>query len=158
MDSDEEQLQTVSYEEPEAFAASHANNRVGIKMTPKVPPQFDGQSSWFEYEDLIDDWLGITTLDPDKHGPSLKNALVGSASFYKSMLDNALYSEIRIGSWPRSFQGHIEIILCEGSKPCVPLAIPSDVSHISRPERIRALDWAFRNCSEAPAGIMVRFA
>ena len=59
-------------------------------MTPKVPLQFDGQSSWFEYEDLIDDWLGITTLDPEKHGPSLKNALVGAASFYKSMLDNTL--------------------------------------------------------------------
>ena len=68
----------------------HAENRLGIKMTPTVPPQFDGQSSWFEYEDLSDDWLGITTLDADKHGPSLKNALVGSASSYKSMLDNAL--------------------------------------------------------------------
>ena len=91
MDSDEEQLQIVSYEEPEAYAAaSHSENRMGIKMTPKVPPQFDGQSSWFEHEDLIDDWLGITTLDADKHGPSLKNALIGSASFYKSMLDNAL--------------------------------------------------------------------
>ena len=91
MDSDEEQLQIVSYEEPEAYAAtSHSDNRMGIKMTPKVPSQFDGQSSWFEYEDLIDDWLGITTLDADKHGPSLKNALIGSASFYKSMLDNAL--------------------------------------------------------------------
>jgi len=91
MNSDEEQLQIVSYEEPEAHAAaSHSENRRGIKMTPKVPPQFYGQSSWFEYEDLIDDWLGITTLDADKHGLSLKNALVGSASFYKSMLDNAL--------------------------------------------------------------------
>ena len=91
MDSDEEQLQIVSYEEPDAFAAaSQAENRLGITMTPKVPPQFDGQSSWFEYEDLIDDWLGITTLDADKHGPSLKNALIGSASFCKSMLDNAL--------------------------------------------------------------------
>ena len=46
----------------------------------------------------------------------------------------------RSGSWPRSFQGHIETLLREGSKSCVPLAIPSDVSHISRPERIRALD------------------
>ena len=45
MDSDEEQLQIVSYEEPEAYAAtSHSENRMGIKMTPKVPPQFDGQS------------------------------------------------------------------------------------------------------------------
>ena len=91
MDSDKEQLQIISYEEPKAYAAtSHSENRMGIKMTPKVPPQFNGQSSWFEYEDLIDDWLGITTLDADKHGPSLKNALIGSASFYKSMLDNAL--------------------------------------------------------------------
>ena len=99
MGSYEEQLQIVSYEEPEAFAASHADNRLGIKMTPKVPPQFDGQSSCFEYEDLIDDWLGITALDPDKQGKSLKN-LVGSASFYKSMLDIAL---LRDRPWPRSF-------------------------------------------------------
>jgi hypothetical protein len=69
-------------------------------MTPKVPPQFDGQSSWLEFEDLIDDRLGITILDADKHAPSLKNALVGAASFYKSMLDNAL---LRSGSWPRPF-------------------------------------------------------
>ena len=59
-------------------------------MTPKVPPQFDGQSSWFEYEDLSDDQLGITTLDADKHRPYLNNALVGPASLCKSMLDNAL--------------------------------------------------------------------
>ena len=38
MDSDEEQLQIVSYEESEAYAAtSHSENRMGIKMTPKVP-------------------------------------------------------------------------------------------------------------------------
>ena len=92
MDSGEKQLQIqiVSYEEPEAFAATHAENRQGIKITRYLHNLFDGQWSWFEYEDLIDDSLGITTLDADKHGPSLKNALVGSASFYKSMLDNAL--------------------------------------------------------------------
>ena len=90
MDSDEEQLQIQTYEEREAYSVSTMDNRPGIKMIPKVPPQFDGQSSWFECEDLTDDWLGITTLDADKHGPSLKNALVGAASFYKSMLDNAL--------------------------------------------------------------------
>ena len=42
------------------------------------------------YEDLIDDWLGITTSTPRKHGPSLKNSLVGSAAFYKNMFDNTL--------------------------------------------------------------------
>ena len=37
---------------------------------------------------MIEDWLGITTLSPEKWGPSLKNALVGQAGFYKNMLDN----------------------------------------------------------------------
>lgn len=26
-----------------------------VRMTPKMPPTFDGQSSFFEFEDLIDD-------------------------------------------------------------------------------------------------------
>ena len=43
-------------------------------MTPKITPAFDGTTSWFEFEDLIDDWLGITTLTAEKHGPLLKNA------------------------------------------------------------------------------------
>ena len=94
----------------------------------KVPPQFDGQSSWFEREDLIDDLLGITTLDADKHGPSLKNALVGAASFYKSMLDNALLRD------PDRGLAHIETLLREGSKSHVSLAIPPVESHIPRPE------------------------
>ena len=68
MHSDEQQLQIQTNEEPEAYAVSTIDNRPGIEMTPKVPPQFDGQSSRFEYEVLIDDWLGVTTLDADKHG------------------------------------------------------------------------------------------
>ena len=31
-------------------------------MTPKIPPSFDGQSSWCEFEALIDDWVNLTTL------------------------------------------------------------------------------------------------
>ena len=57
-------------------------------MTPKIPPSFDGQSSWFEFEGLIDDWVNITTLTAEKLGPSLKNALTGNAEYYKKMLDN----------------------------------------------------------------------
>jgi hypothetical protein len=45
MGSDEEQRQIQTYEEPEAYAVSTIENRPGIKMTPKVPPQFDGQST-----------------------------------------------------------------------------------------------------------------
>ena len=29
-------------------------------------PSYDGRSSWFAYEDAIDDWCDITELDADK--------------------------------------------------------------------------------------------
>ena len=46
--------------------------RLDNQSTPKIPPAFDGRNSWFAYEEAIDDWLDITTLQPEKHGPSLK--------------------------------------------------------------------------------------
>ena len=55
-------------------------------IIPKVPPTFDGTTSWLEYEDMIEDWLGITTLSPEKWGPSLKNALVGQADTARTCL------------------------------------------------------------------------
>ena len=91
LDSDTEGLQLArGLDDDGAVFAASSDATHGIRMTPKIPPSFDGTTSWFEYEDLIDDWLGITTLTPRKHGPSLKNSLVGSAAFYKNMFDNTL--------------------------------------------------------------------
>ena len=73
-------------------------------------------------------FVSDSRLDADKHGPSLKNALVGAASFYKSMLDNALLRD------PDRGLAHIETLLREGSKSHVSLAIPPVESHIPRPE------------------------
>ena len=109
IDTDEEHDDSLSEatDPEEAFAAQGTRHRhhqarsssstyrtyeaqpsAGVKMTPKIPPSFDGQSSWFEFEDLIDDWVNITTLSAEKLGPSLKNALTGNAEYYKKMLDN----------------------------------------------------------------------
>ena len=115
-------------------------------MTPTVPPQFDGQSSWFEYEDLIDDWLGITTLDANKHGPSLKNALVGAVSFYKSEIRIVASPILRTHWDPTSWR----------SKSCVSLAILPVVSHLPRPAWIRALDRTFPDCTEETPCIVGR--
>ena len=60
-------------------------------------PSFDGQSSWFEVKDLIDDWVNSTTLSAEKLGPSLKNALTGNAEYYKKMLDNQQLRDERRG-------------------------------------------------------------
>ena len=57
-------------------------------MTPKIPPGFDGIMSWFEYEQLVDDWVALTTIEPARQGPSLKTRLSGIAEKYKELLDN----------------------------------------------------------------------
>jgi len=32
----------------------------------KAPPGFDGKTSWFAFEDAIDDWCDITELESEK--------------------------------------------------------------------------------------------
>ena len=36
------------------------------QVSTKVAPAYDGKSSWFSYEEAIDDWCDITELDADK--------------------------------------------------------------------------------------------
>ena len=50
-----------------------------------IPPLFDGSTSWFKYEELIDDWLDLTVLEAGKRGPALKNRFVGDAEMYKGL-------------------------------------------------------------------------
>ena len=57
------------------------------RLLTKVPPSYDGRSSWFAYEDAIDDWCDITELDGDKRGPALRNRLEGEAAIHKRLLD-----------------------------------------------------------------------
>ena len=66
IDSDDEETNQQHADHPDGMAlvVDREHHSTGIRMTPKVPPTFDGQSSWFEFEDLIDDWMGITTLAP----------------------------------------------------------------------------------------------
>ena len=59
----------------------------GSGITTKIPPLFDGSTSWFKYEELIDDWLDLTVLEVSKWGPALKNRFVGDAEMHKGLLD-----------------------------------------------------------------------
>ena len=50
-----------------AFRAESTDQwTAGSGITAKIPPLFDGSSSWFEYEELIDDWLDLTVLEAGK--------------------------------------------------------------------------------------------
>ena len=55
-------------------------------ITKKIP-LLDGSTSWFKYEELIDDWLDLTVLEAGKRGPALKNTLVGDAEMHKGLLN-----------------------------------------------------------------------
>ena len=59
----------------------------GSGIMTKIPPLFDGSTSWCKYEELIDDWLDLTVPEAEKRGPALKNRLVGDAEMYKGLLD-----------------------------------------------------------------------
>ena len=69
-------------------ASSYTRLPQGMTMTPKIPPGFDGIMSWFEYEQLVDDWVALTTIEPARQGPSLKTRLSRIAEKYKELLDN----------------------------------------------------------------------
>ena len=45
------------------------------QVTTKVPPGFDGKTSWFAFEDAIDDWCDITELEAESGDPHSEIAL-----------------------------------------------------------------------------------
>ena len=55
-------------------------------ITVKMSPLFDGSTSWFKYEELIDGWLP-TQLEAGKRRPALKNRLVGDATVFEGLVD-----------------------------------------------------------------------
>ncbi len=55
------------------------------QVTTKVPPGLDGKTSWFAFEDAMDDWCDITELESEKWGPALRNRLEGEAAVYKKV-------------------------------------------------------------------------
>ena len=68
-------------------------------ITTKISPLFDGPTSWFKYEELIDDWLDLTMLEAGKRGPALKNRVVGDAEMHKGLLNREpLRGQPAIGS------------------------------------------------------------
>ena len=59
----------------------------GALMSAKIPPAFDGTTSWFQYEEMLLDWIDSTTLEEKLRGPAVKNRLYGLAASYKYLLD-----------------------------------------------------------------------
>ena len=78
MDDDNDQVEPIQ----EILATGDAEAYKSLKMTVKVPPAFDGHvqtSGYFAYEDSVEEWESITTVEQKYRGPQLRNRLVGEA-------------------------------------------------------------------------------
>ena len=53
----------------------------------------DDHRTTFRYEELVDDWVTITTVEAPKRGPLLKSRLTGDAYMYKAVLQNDLLQD-----------------------------------------------------------------
>ena len=63
------------------------NNPMHQVHTTKIPPAYAGTTSWFAFEEAVEDWLDVTELGAEKRGPALRNRLEGAAAIYKPLLD-----------------------------------------------------------------------
>ena len=75
-----------------AKPSGHTEETLNVSMTAKHPPSYDGKVSWFRYEELVDDWVTITTVEAPKIGPLLSR-LTGDAYMCKAVLQNDLLQD-----------------------------------------------------------------
>ena len=96
-DDDFDIVDADGWNQYDSYAMRRASQQPSIhmteQMTTKVAPAYDGRTSFFAFEDAIDDWCDITELEPEKRGPALRNRLEGEASQYKRLLNRELLRE-----------------------------------------------------------------
>ena len=81
-----------------------------------MPPAYEGKTSWFSYEDAIDDWCGITELEDEKRGPALRSRLEGEAAVYKRILDrDALKANEPPGAGVQHFKNQLRPYFVQGA-------------------------------------------
>ena len=123
------------YGDGEAFAAQAGRHIQELprlsafqQVTTKVPPAYDGRSSWFAYEDAIDDWVDITELEPEKQGPALRNRLeVRSSNPQATSRSRETEGQ---GQWCAVLQELLAPFVCQGcfERLLVPLPAVHDLA------------------------------
>ena len=66
-----------------------------LQMAAKVPPAFDGHTQtqgYFAYEENVEGWVPITTIEPWLRGPLLRNRFIGGALSLRCLFDMASLS------------------------------------------------------------------
>ena len=77
----------------DAFATGDDEALRGQKMTAKIAPGYDGRIPFYMYEEIVEEWLSITTLEKRLLGPNLRNRLTGAAASFKKLLNTEMLSD-----------------------------------------------------------------
>ena len=88
MDDDGDQGEPIH----DVLATGDAEAYRSLKMTVKVPPAFDGHvqtNGYFAYEDTVEEWEAITTVEHKYRGPQLRHRLIGEAARLKPLFNMA---------------------------------------------------------------------
>ena len=70
-----------------ALAARDDEAISSLKMTPKIAPAFDGSMPFYMYEEIVEEWTSLTSLDPKLWATNLRNRLTGEAAFAKKLIN-----------------------------------------------------------------------
>ena len=70
-----------------ALAARDDEALASLKMTPKIAPAFDGSTPFYMYEEIVEEWTSLTTLEPKLWATNLRNRLTGEAAFAKKLVN-----------------------------------------------------------------------
>ena len=70
-----------------ALAARDDEALGSLKMTPKIAPAFDGSMPFYMYEEIVEEWTSLTTLDSRLWATNLRNRLQGEALFAKKLIN-----------------------------------------------------------------------
>ena len=71
----------------EIYAVHDADAWNSDKMTAKVPPAYDGITSYFSFEENVEEWQLITTVEEEKQAPLIRFRLKGNARAVRNLLD-----------------------------------------------------------------------
>ena len=98
------------------------NGQLQVESLRTFPPLYDGSTSWFKYEELVDDWLDLTVVEAGKRGPALKNRLVGDAEMHKGLRNR---ESLRAEDGVKYFRDTLRPPFHQRSSECFPLEILS---------------------------------
>ena len=122
------------------------------QSTPKIPPGFDGRSSWFAFEEAGDDWVDITTLSAEKTGTIPEKQIVWRRVRLQALTGPRTFE--RCKHWSQVLQRHSPATVCQRRPSSIFMALLSILEELPRPAGPSQMDWPTLGCTQKSPRLM----